>query len=560
MSLEKLETEWESKTNKNLDNIFDLATMSIKVFDARQKFMKTCPLVAELTSSFTDRLECVSLDKETNWEETVNTSFRVLLTMLTLAICSTVFAQSGYVYSEYFEDCAISSRSIFVCSDNCVVVLGNLDYNYGPHTQYLSITKLDPSGNLLWRHLMGGDTIFLTIAGVDIDENDAVTFITAAITALLGDWYINLWSIDSSGNFTLISEEYSIPNPKRAHFNKALRAPNNEIVAVGKTLRYIDESMACFYRFSATGDTLATAYYPLDASSPYQERGAEAYDLALMDNGNVLITCQLSIGTASILEVDPMGNIVNRIDIPGLFWAYRTGLTIALNPEDDSYLIVGSFEAFPDTHIMAYRLQINELTYMFDVDHTVVKWVHSTLVHEDGIFICGLSSAWDATLANLTGGGELNWTWQQEGENLSNYHSAGIGMASTALLAMDSEGCVYWAWGNGRTQLITKLLPNGQVPVADEVQSPMINEISAYPNPMKDEIRIKIKQENSLPIQGNSIDIFNIKGQLIRSLELTKGETVWDGKDSEGKPSPKGIYLLRGSGASRQLRKIVKNR
>jgi len=490
----------------------------------------------------------------------MNTSFRVLLGIFILAISSIAFAQSGYVYSEYFEDCAISSRSIFVCSDNSVVVLGNLDYNYGPHTQYLSITKLDPSGNLLWRQLMGGDTIFLTITGVDIDENDTVTFITAAITALLGDWYINLWSIDSSGNFTLISEEDSIPNPKRAHFNKALRTPNNEIVAVGKTLRYIDESMACFYRFSATGDTLATAYYPLDASSPYQERGAEAYDLARGDNGNILITCQLNIGTATILEVDPMGNIINRIDVPGYFLNNMSSLAVANNPYNSGYLIVGPFGFFPDTAIKAYLLQNNELAYAFGIDPGIVKWPHTTLVHEDGVFVCGTYSSNDASLVNLSGNGDLNWTWQQDGENNSNLQNEGIGNASTALLAMDSEGCVYWAWGNGRTQLITKLLPNGQVPVADEVQTPMINEISAYPNPMKDEIRIKIKQENSLPIQGNSIEIFNIKGQLIRSLELTKDETVWDGKDSGGKPSPKGIYLLRSEGTTRQLKKIVKTR
>lgn len=489
----------------------------------------------------------------------MNTSFRVLLGIFILAISSIAFAQSGYVYSEYFEDCAISSRSIFVCSDNSVVVLGNLDYNYGPHIQYLSITKLDPSGNLLWRQLMGGTGLFLTITGVDIDENDAVTFITAAITALLGDWYINLWSIDSSGNFTLISEEYSIPNPKRAHFNKALRTPNNEIVAVGKTLRYIDESMACFYRFSATGDTLATAYYPLDASSPYQERGAEAYDLARGDNGNILITCQLNIGTATILEVDPMGNIVNRIDVPGQFRTFNSCLTIGSNLDDDSHSIFGSFgEAFLDTCIMVYRLHNNELSHEYSVDPSIGKWPHSTLVHEDGILVCGLSSAWDATLVSLSGSGELNWTWQQGGGNNSNLQDEGIGNASTALLAMDSEGCVYWAWGNGRTQLITKLLPNGQVPVADEVQTPMINEISAYPNPMKDDLRIKIKPDSQVSLPQNSIEIFNIKGQLIRSLDLTKGEALWDGKDNVGKPSPKGIYLLRSNNATRQTIRIIK--
>jgi len=487
----------------------------------------------------------------------MNTSFRVLLFIFVLAISSIAFAQSGYVYSEYFEACAISSRSIFVCSDNSVVVLGNLDYNYGPHTQYLSITKLDPSGNLLWRHLMGGDTVYLTIAGVDIDENDTVTFIT---TVLATDEYINLWSIDSSGNFTLLSEEPYIQNYRRISFNKAMRIPNNEIVAVGKTYTGLEGLSACFYRFSATGDTLATAYYPLDASSPYQERGAEAYDLALMDNGNILITCQLNIGTASILEVDPMGNIVNRIDVPGYFRNNRCSLAVANNPYNSGYLIVGPFGFFPDTAIKAYLLQNNELTYAFGIDPGIVKWSHSTLVHEDGVFICGIYSSNDASLVNLSGNGDLNWTWQQDGENNSNYINEGIGNASTALLAMDSEGCVYWAWGKIQTQLITKLLPNGQVPVADEVQTPMINEISAYPNPMKDEIRIKIKQDNSLPIQSNSIEIFNIKGQLIRSLELSKGETVWDGKDSGGKPSPKGIYLLRSEGTTRQLKKIVKTR
>ncbi|MDD4486755.1 MAG: T9SS type A sorting domain-containing protein [Proteiniphilum sp.] len=472
----------------------------------------------------------------------MNASFRILLAVIMLAISSIAFAQSGYVYSEYFEDCAISSRSIFVCSDNSVVVLGNLDYNYGPCTQYLSITKLDPSGNLLWREWMGETGYFLTITGVDIDENDTVTFIT---TVLASDLYIRLWSIDSSGNFTLLSEEPYIQNYRLSGFNKALRTPNNEIVAVGKTRNIQEELSACFYRFSATGDTLATAYYPLDASSPYQERGAEAYDLALGDNGNILITCQLSIGTGSILEIDPMGNIVNRIDVPGYFLNNSSSLAVVNNPYSSGYLIVGPFGFFPDTAIKAYLLHNDELTYMYSVDHTVVKWPHSTLVHEDGVFICGTYSAVNASLVNLSVSGELNWTWQQEGENLSNIHIEGIGMASTALLAMDGEGCVYWAWGNGRTQLITKLLPNGQLPVVDEVQSPMVNEISAYPNPMKDEIKIKIKQENSIPIQGNSIEIFNIKGQLIRSLDLTKGETVWDGRDDNNRPLASGTYIVK---------------
>ncbi|MDY0326525.1 MAG: T9SS type A sorting domain-containing protein, partial [Candidatus Cloacimonadaceae bacterium] len=134
--------------------------------------------------------------------------------------------------------------------------------------------------------------------------------------------------------------------------------------------------------------------------------------------------------------------------------------------------------------------------------------------------------------------------------------------ASAALLDLDSDGNIYWAWGGELfgIQIITKLLPNGQLPIDDDVQAPPVNTISAYPNPMKDEVTIKIKQDVQSPSTDNSIDIFNIKGQLIRTLKLTKGETVWDGKDRSGKPCPKGIYLLRYQYGSSQITKICKTR
>ncbi|MCB5262663.1 MAG: T9SS type A sorting domain-containing protein [Candidatus Cloacimonetes bacterium] len=108
------------------------------------------------------------------------------------------------------------------------------------------------------------------------------------------------------------------------------------------------------------------------------------------------------------------------------------------------------------------------------------------------------------------------------------------------------------------SQIITKLLPNGQLPIEDEVQTPPVNTISAYPNPMKDEVTIKISQDDQSISAENKLSIFNIKGQLIRSLKLTKGETVWDGKDSGGKPCPKGIYLLRYQYGTSQITKICK--
>jgi hypothetical protein len=164
------------------------------------------------------------------------------------------------------------------------------------------------------------------------------------------------------------------------------------------------------------------------------------------------------------------------------------------------------------------------------------------------------------SLLSMSYNGEINWSWEQEGRNISEVDGC-HGSPSAALLALDNEDCIYWAWGQQElygAQIITKLLPNGQLPIEDEVQTPPVSTISAYPNPMKDEITIKIKQDDQSISAENKLNIFNIKGQFVRSLKLTKGETVWDGKDRSGKPCPKGIYLLRYQYGTSHVTKICK--
>ncbi|MDI3504427.1 MAG: hypothetical protein PWP64_1363, partial [Candidatus Cloacimonadota bacterium] len=197
----------------------------------------------------------------------MKTSFRLLLIAWILSICSIAFAKSGYVYTAEFAniDCQ-ASRSIFVCSDNSVVVLGNADDTFEFHFYYLSITKLNPQGELMWRQWMGGGGTLVSITGVDIDANDTVTFITTSE-------YIRLWSIDRNGTLHFLSVGTDIPN-QGITFNKALRMPNGDIVAVGKASQSYDESSACFFRFTATGDTLASAFWPVDQGSQYLEAEA----------------------------------------------------------------------------------------------------------------------------------------------------------------------------------------------------------------------------------------------------------------------------------------------
>lgn len=86
--------------------------------------------------------------------------------------------------------------------------------------------------------------------------------------------------------------------------------------------------------------------------------------------------------------------------------------------------------------------------------------------------------------------------------------------------------------------------------VDDETNSPLINQISCHPNPFSSATTIRFK--GKLPA---NLDIFNLKGQKLRSLSLPElsaadAELVWDGKAASGLEAPPGLYLIKSSRGS----------
>jgi len=467
---------------------------------------------------------------------------------------SFLHAQNGYVYTQELNS-SYASRSIYVCSDNSVVVLGNSDNLEELHYMTIAITKLDPQGNLQWRRYIDpGIYQYISITGVDIDNEDRVTFIVTRF----GYATTQLMTVDSAGEIDYLSNQIEIPIPSLA-LNKALRTSNGEIVAVGKKTHYNWDylqyvSTACFFRFSATGDTLSSAYWPNDLGNPLIS--SAAYDLALMDNGNVLVTCSLSPVINSILEVNPAGNIVNRYNIPGQ--DQFDGFPISRESNSQSYIIAYSMGETLNDNIYVDRFENGGFEQLFSIPRSTMSYPLSLIPTVGCLYLCGYGSSWTyGTLLSLSYEGVIQWTRNQEGANLCNYISQGLGSLSTALLGLDSLGCVYWAWGDSGQQVIVKLLPNGQVPVEDETQAPSATQITAYPNPMKTHLNIRVKNENP-SMSAGTIDIFNVKGQLLRSLKPIHGETSWDGKDKTGLSCPTGVYFVRiETGKTTAVRKIM---
>lgn len=86
----------------------------------------------------------------------------------------------------------------------------------------------------------------------------------------------------------------------------------------------------------------------------------------------------------------------------------------------------------------------------------------------------------------------------------------------------------------------------------DDPGAPSISEmnINAYPNPFGKELRIEMETKTMGDI---SYRIFNTKGQLIRNLESKGTETVWDGRDNQGRSVSNGIYFIRARQQEKQV-------
>ncbi len=89
-----------------------------------------------------------------------------------------------------------------------------------------------------------------------------------------------------------------------------------------------------------------------------------------------------------------------------------------------------------------------------------------------------------------------------------------------------------------------------------ELPQPQLK-LSLYPNPFSSNCKIAIE---GLGRQSPQLEIYNLKGQKVRSLGFNSGtEITWDGKDDTGHKLAAGIYIAKAwSGKQSAVRKLVK--
>jgi len=101
--------------------------------------------------------------------------------------------------------------------------------------------------------------------------------------------------------------------------------------------------------------------------------------------------------------------------------------------------------------------------------------------------------------------------------------------------------------GGTRLQFFDRMLNFFDVQTSlDETDRPIVPAdhvmLTAYPNPFNAGVRLSISPSASA---GNTIEIYDIAGRLVRRLAGIGTDIVWDGKSADGEPVSSGIYFAR---------------
>ncbi|MCD4827881.1 MAG: T9SS type A sorting domain-containing protein [Candidatus Cloacimonetes bacterium] len=80
------------------------------------------------------------------------------------------------------------------------------------------------------------------------------------------------------------------------------------------------------------------------------------------------------------------------------------------------------------------------------------------------------------------------------------------------------------------------------VSVNDDTYTPGETLLQVWPNPVRESCRIAFSPASG---SGAEAAVFNVRGQMVRQLQLDDGRGRWDGRDSLGRLCPSGVYLVR---------------
>ena len=457
-----------------------------------------------------------------------------ILLLLLLLIGSIAWAEYGFlstipiIHPLYGQLYDYEPKGVYPLPDGSMYVLGTagweddlngIPWSYGP-----VVTLLDPYGNLVWHRypLWGSECQILFI---DIDVENSIHY----IVNFFGQYFVGM--TDLLGVSTVGTGHMF--NNQSLYLYRAKRLASNEILMAGRLT-----GKALLARLTASGDTISVARYARDPDSGYNP-GEAIYDLEIDDEGYVLNLCKLStLIHATILKTDIDGNVISRYDwVDSNYTSAGPQKYVGCDSNGGYEILISATSITSLTGPQIYLFDNDEISFLDNLDYLSGVNALCVLRVADNRYILARNSSTTYVCKTSTSG-EILWIWgDSHFWNITTYKNDNVAIYGDKVIATGASSDHYYLYA-------VELLPNGQVVNKDDTQSPTLNAMSAYPNPMRDRITIKTQCETGA---NSTLYIYNIKGQRIRNLVLTRGVSEWDGKDYHGEDCPNGIYIIKSS-------------
>ena len=456
---------------------------------------------------------------------------KLIISYFTFFFCLFTFLHSRdtwiQTYQPFGDDVSYFVEDIRVCPDEGYAVIGSIwDNEFFTNDGFMMKTDID--GNFLWASI---DTVSFISgpepSGFVVLENGS--FITVGNDLGFGNSYLLKRTPDGIIEWTVQLDD--------GYRTEAIELTNDgNIVSTGGSM----DGSINLQKFDLNASLIwRETYLP----AGYEFGGG--YSVTQTSDGGYTLTGSLygvNYNDIVVIKTNVTGDSLWTWIYDGYGLSDRGNCVIETN---DNYLLIGGYLSAP-TPIYDYGLvtKLNSSGDTLWVRHfdrvteiTHIKSIHQTM---DNNYILR-----SGKLLKIDENQNIIW---------DSYYDYGLsfGYASGDHCFEELENEQFICVGRKTISyedfiIISKTSSEGNVTAIDEFEIPSTNEImlTNYPNPFNPTTTIYFETTNLH--ENTQIEIYNIKGQMIKHFSDIRNQTsvVWDGKDQHNIPVSSGIYLYR---------------